>query len=61
MVRSKSVAVKEKGEAGSSRVKSLNPFHSTVESSEEFIKLVGSPQSAEVVIPGLEDEALHFS
>lgn len=59
MVRSKSVAVKEKDEAGSSRVSLNNPFYSTVENPEVFIKLAGLPPSAEVVILGPKDNAFH--
>ncbi|XP_056698189.1 uncharacterized protein [Spinacia oleracea] len=49
---------KGKGESGSSRVKSLNPISSTVGDPAMFIELAGLPPSAEVKIPGEDEEAL---
>ncbi|XP_056685890.1 uncharacterized protein [Spinacia oleracea] len=47
-----------KGESGSSRVKSLNPIYSAVGDPAMFIELAGLPPSAEVKIPGADEEAL---
>ncbi|XP_056694989.1 uncharacterized protein [Spinacia oleracea] len=57
MGRSKSVVARGKGESGSTRVKSLNPIYSTVVDPAAFVELAGLPPSAEVKIPGSDEEA----
>ncbi|KNA17564.1 hypothetical protein SOVF_078400 [Spinacia oleracea] len=57
MVRSMSIVAKGKGESGSARVKSLHPIYSTVVDPAAFIELAGLPPSAEVKIPGSDEEA----
>ncbi|XP_056694885.1 uncharacterized protein [Spinacia oleracea] len=57
MGRSKSVVARGKGESGSTRVKSLNPIYSTVVDPAPFVELAGLPPSAEVKIPGSDEEA----
>ncbi|XP_056698614.1 uncharacterized protein [Spinacia oleracea] len=57
MVRSKSIVAKGKGESGSARVKSLHPIYSTIADPAAFIEHVGLPPSAEVKIPGSDEEA----
>ncbi|XP_056690295.1 uncharacterized protein [Spinacia oleracea] len=57
MAKTRPTVVKDKEDVGVSRAKSLNPIYSTVEDPAAFITLAGLPPSAEVRIPGQEDEA----